>query len=847
MSEPTTPMMQQYLRIKAAHQNAILMFRLGDFYEMFYDDAKTAAKVLGLTLTSRQKGDKAVPMAGVPYHAVETYIQRLIRAGYKVAICDQLQDPQEAKGIVDRDVTRVVTAGTLTEEGLLPPKAHNFLAAVIVSGQSAGLSWVDLSTGAFYAEDVSCAQLADELARIQPAECLIPEDVSGKEPPELKRFRETFDGMLTPRPDWVFGRDTALHTLLEHFKTASLDGFGCSGLGLSICAAGAIIQYLQETQKTSLSHINKIMRFTRDQCVVLDRATQRSLELTQTIRSGQKEGSLLWVLDQTCTAMGGRLLRDWITAPLKDVAAIRARQDAVEELFSNTTLREEIRALLRSVYDLERLAAKVSTGRANARDLLAVKQSLSIIPDLKEKVAACKSPMLTKLAQELDAVEDVRVLIGSAIANDPPPTLRDGGLIREGYDQDLDEIRSIAKDGKRWIANFQAAEIKRTGIPSLKVGYNKVFGYYIEVTNVHAQKIPSDYIRKQTLKNAERYITPELKEYETRVLTADERSKEMEYKIFLEVRHAVAAQTARLQRSADVIAHLDVLASLAAVAATYNYVKPEVCEDRRLQIRDGRHPVLERTLVGEPFVPNDIDIDGVNVTLLVITGPNMAGKSTYIRQIALLVLMAQMGSFIPAKSAHIGIVDRIFTRVGASDEITRGQSTFMVEMSETANILNNATQRSLIILDEVGRGTSTFDGVSIAWAVAEYICQHLKSRTLFATHYHELTELALVFPMVKNYNIAVKEWNEEIIFLRKIVEGGTDKSYGLHVARLAGIPHEVVERARTILANLEANALDINQKPKLAQPAPRRVRKPIPGQLSLFAGLEPSEDDEKKT
>ncbi len=843
MTEPTTPMMQQYLRIKAAHQNAILMFRLGDFYEMFYEDAKTASKVLGLTLTSRQKGDKAIPMAGVPYHAVEGYMQRLIRAGYKVAICDQVQDPEQAKGIVDRDVTRVVTAGTLTEEGMLPAKAHNFLAAVFLGGSAAGLSWVDLSTGAFYAEDLRPGQLFDELARIQPAECLVPEDVSDPEGEDLKPLRGQFEGMLTPRPDWVFGKDTALRTLLEHFHTASLDGFGCADLGLSLCAAGAIVQYLQETQKTSLGHISKITRFVREACVALDRSTQRSLELAQTMRSGETEGSLLWALDQTGTSMGGRLLRDWVMAPLKDVAAIQARQAAVQELFADAAVREELRAILGSVYDLERLAAKISTGRANARDLLSVRQSLSLLPDLKEKMKSCRSPMLSNLQERLDVMEDVRVLVASAVANDPPPTLRDGGLIREGYNQDLDEIRSIGRDGKSWMANFQAREIQRTQIPSLKVGYNKVFGYYIEITNVHAQKIPPDYVRKQTLKNAERYITSELKDYETRVLTADERSKELEYEIFIKVRNAVAEQTDRLQRTAEIVAHVDVLAGLAAVAAANNYTMPEVCDDLVLDIRDGRHPVLERpsphrpgALAGESFVPNDVVMDGASVNVLVITGPNMAGKSTYIRQVALLVLMAQMGSFIPARSARIGVVDRIFTRVGASDELSRGQSTFMVEMSETANILNNATERSLLILDEVGRGTSTFDGVSIAWAVTEYICQHLKSRTLFATHYHELTELALMFPNVKNYNIAVREWNDRIIFLRKIVEGGTDKSYGIHVARLAGIPRDVVNRAKVILANLEANSLDVNDKPKFAQPPqPQRARKALPGQLSLFS------------
>jgi len=548
----------------------------------------------------------------------------------------------------------------------------------------------------------------------------------------------------------------------------------------------------------------------------MDRATQQSLELTQTIRNGDREGSLLGVIDQTRTPMGGRLLRDWVISPLRVSADIKYRQLGVRELFENAALRREIRDMLSNIYDIERISTKISCGRANARDLISLKQSLSKLPALKEKLAFCIADILIFLEQQLDVLEEVRILIGTSIVPDPPPTIKEGGLIREGYDASLDELRYLSKNGKNWIANFQAEEIARTGINSLKVGYNKVFGYYIEITNVHKDSIPQNYIRKQTIKNAERFITPELKEYETRVLTADERARDLEYDLFFQIREQVGTFTARLQKTSESIAVIDALSTLANLAAENRYVMPEITDDLELKITDGRHPVLDRRLGVESFVPNDIYLDGTRDTIMVITGPNMAGKSTYIRQIALLVLMAQIGSFIPAKEAVIGTVDRIFTRVGASDELSRGQSTFMVEMNETANILNNATERSLIILDEVGRGTSTFDGVSIAWAITEYLYQHIRARTLFATHYHELTELALLFPGIKNFNIAVREWGEEIVFLRKIVEGGTDKSYGIHVARLAGIPKEIIQRARTILNNLEAATLDVNGKPKFA-------------------------------
>ncbi|OHB98334.1 MAG: DNA mismatch repair protein MutS [Planctomycetes bacterium RIFCSPLOWO2_12_38_17] len=829
-----TPMMRQYTEIKRQHKDALLFFRMGDFYEMFFEDAKLASKVLGITLTSRSKAEGSVPMAGVPHHSADSYIRRLIKAGYKVAICDQLQDPEEAKGIVDRGVTRIITPGTITEDAFLEDKSNNFLIAVIEVNDLHGLSWVDLSTGRFEVEDIEKERLFDEFARLNPAEVLLPEETAMRNTLFVERMRLECNGVITPRPDWEFSRDTAYRTLLEHFGTTSLEGFGCEDMGPSLGAAGAVIQYLKETQKTSLKHIGKIQKYQSNNKVLLDRVTQHSLELTQTMRMRDREGSLLGVLDETKTPMGARLLREWIISPLRMPDEIRHRQLGVKELFEKSELRREIRSILSEVYDVERISSKISCGRANARDMIGLKQSLSKLPALKEKMSFFITDILVSIEQQLDTLEEVRTLIGTAIVNDPPPTIKDGGIIREGYDAELDELRYTSRNGKNWIANFQAAEIARTGINTLKVGYNRVFGYYIEITNVHKDKIPEGYIRKQTLKNAERFITPELKDYETKVLTADERARDMEYDLFIQVRDQVSAFTPRLQATSEAVALIDVLSSLANTAVENRYIMPEIKDNLELKIIDGRHPVLDRRQYSESFVPNDINLDGTTDKIMIITGPNMAGKSTYIRQVALLVLMAQMGSFIPAREAVIGTVDRIFTRVGASDELSRGQSTFMVEMNETANIMNNASERSLIILDEVGRGTSTFDGVSVAWAITEYIYQHITARTLFATHYHELTELALLFPGIKNFNIAVKEWGDEIIFLRKIIEGGTDKSYGIHVARLAGIPKEVIQRARVILDNLEAATLDINGKPKFA-PLNAAQTKKEPAQLRLFA------------
>lgn len=828
-----TPMMRQYNEIKRQHKDALLFFRMGDFYELFFEDAKLAAKTLGITLTSRSKGEGAIPMAGMPHHSSESYIRRLIKAGYKVAICDQLQDPEEAKGIVDRGVTRIITPGTVTEDTLLEDKNNNYLMAILETNSMLGLSWIDLSTGKFEVEDIQKELLFDEFARLNPSELLIPEEVVRNNTSFMERIRAECDGVVTSRPDWEFANDTAYRVLTDHFGTTSLDGFGCEDLGPSLGAAGAIIQYLRETQKTSLKHIGKVQKHQTDNRILIDKATQQSLELTQTMRTRDREGSLLGVIDQTKTPMGARLFREWIISPLSISAEIKYRQLGVKELFEKPELRRELRNILSNIYDIERISTKVSCGRANARDLVTLKQSLSKLPVIKEKLTFCISDILIFIEQQIDVLDEVRTLIGTAIVPDPPPTIKDGGLIREGYDATLDELKYISKNGRNWIANFQAEEIARTGINSLKVGFNKVFGYYIEVTNLHKDNIPKTYIRKQTIKNAERFITPELKDYETKVLTADERAKDLEYDIFIQIREQVGAFTPQLQKTSEAIAFIDVLSALASIAAENRYIMPEITDSLELKITDGRHPVLDRKLVGESFVPNDVNLDGINDKMMVITGPNMAGKSTYIRQIALLVLMAQMGSFIPAKEAVIGTVDRIFTRVGASDELSRGQSTFMVEMNETSNILNNATERSLIILDEVGRGTSTFDGVSIAWAITEYIYQHIKARTLFATHYHELTELSILFPGIKNYNIAVKEWGDEIIFLRKIIEGGTDKSYGIHVARLAGIPKEVIQRARIILNNLEAATLDVNGKPKFA-PMKSAQDKKQTAQLKLF-------------
>jgi DNA mismatch repair protein MutS len=828
MSASVTPMMKQYLEAKQACGDALLLFRMGDFYELFYEDAKTAARLLNLALTSREKGENAVPMAGFPHHQLESYLGKLIGLGMRVAVCEQVEDPKKAVGLVRREVTRVVTPGTVVDDGLLDPRESNYLAAV-TPGDPAGLAWVELSTGRFVAASFPRIQLADQLARIAPAECLVAEESE----PLPTQTASTM--MVTRRPAWAFALTTARESLAKHFGTATLEGFGFSANdddGQAIRAAGAILDYLNETQKTSPAHIDRLVPYRATNTLEIDQASRRSLEITRTIREGRREGSLLAVLDQTVTAMGSRLLADWVANPLTDVATINARLEAVAELVADARLTSELRELLRRVYDLERLLARVTTGRATPRDLSFLGRTLRALPALKAKLAERSSRLLCELEGQIDLCVELRAQLDAGLVDDCPLSSRDGGFIREGFSPELDALRDLMRGGKQWIAAYQAKETDRTGIPNLKVGFNKVFGYYLEVTNTHQGKVPDDYIRKQTVKNAERYITPELKEYEEKVLTAEEKSKELEYELFVKLRDAVALARRQVRITATALAEIDVLVALAELARARDYCRPKITAEPVLEILDGRHPVLDALEPRGSFVPNDTHLGGEAGQILLITGPNMAGKSTYIRQVALITLMAQIGSFVPARQATIGVADRIFARVGASDELTRGQSTFMVEMTETARILNTATAQSLVILDEIGRGTSTYDGISLAWSVAEHLHDRIGCRTLFATHYHELTDLAQSLPRVKNLNVAVREWRDEVVFLHKIVEGAADKSYGIHVARLAGVPREVIERSKDILAQLEEEHLDAQGRAKIARPVPAERRAHF--QLTLF-------------
>jgi DNA mismatch repair protein MutS len=838
-----TPMMQQYREAKERHPGMLLLFRMGDFYELFDADAEVAARLLGLTLTSR---DKTVAMAGFPHHALESYLRKLLQAGHRVAICDQVEEAALAKGLVRREVTRVVTPGTLTEDELLDPRQANHLVAICPgraergAGQdSLGLAWVDLSTGRFHAAEVLWPRLVDEIQRLAPAECLNSE-TAGNGPafgPGLliDTLRQAAPAMtVTSRPDWTFDPATARAALFRHFGVATLAGFGFDDDQPCLAAAGALLLYLQETLKADLAHLTQIRPYRSDCFLFLDEVTRRSLELTRTLREGKREGSLLDVIDRTVTSMGARLLHDWLTAPLAERAAIEARLDAVEELATEQTLRQELRASLNESHDLQRLSARASTGRASPRDLAAIGRTLRLLPRIKAKVTARRAALLRDLESRLELCPDLREALDSALVDAPPVNPREGGLIRAGFDAALDELHAIVRGGKEWIARFQAEEIARTGITSLKVGFNKVFGYYIEITHTHAKKIPADYQRKQTLKNAERYITAELKAYEEKVLTAEEKIFQREYDLFVGLRERVAAQAPRLLQTAEVLATFDVLAGLAELAGTRQYCRPEISEEAVLEIHDGRHPVLDQVLPPGTFVPNDLAMSLEAGMLLLITGPNMAGKSVFIRQAALVTLLAHMGSFVPARRACIGLADRIFTRVGASDEMSRAQSTFMVEMIEAANILNNSTARSLVILDEIGRGTSTYDGVSLAWAMTEYLHDQVGCRALFATHYHELAQLAGKLPALRNYNVLVREAADGIVFLHKIAPGSADKSYGIHVARLAGVPEDVLNRANEVLAELETHHVATRR----SAPVPRRPRRLSPSQLSLFADPE---------
>ena len=835
-----SPMMERYLEVKRQHPGTILLFRMGDFYELFYEDAELAAKVLGLTLTSRDKAStNPIPMAGFPYHALQNYLGKLIQSGYRAAICEQVEDPKQAKGLVKREVTQIVTPGTLTDENLLDPRQSNFLACLFPAKDSIGLAWLELSTGRFLVADIEPEYLEDELTRINPAECLIPEGT------ETSRLLGTGGrALLTERPPWSFARDECRRLLLDHFGTTTLDGFDLDASSPSTTAAGALLQYVQETQKSSLGHITRLEPYRRGTTLIFDETTRRSLELTATLREGRREGSLLSVIDETVTPMGARLLAEQLSNPLCVVDAINRRLDAVEELFGDANLCRELREQLQPTYDLQRLTARIATGRANPRDLGCLSRTLSLLPKLKAKLAGRSSPLLCELEAKVDLCPDVRSDVEETLVDEPPLLISDGGVIRSGYCDELDEFRALARGGKEWIARYQAEESRRTGISNLKIGFNKVFGYYLEVTRSHTDKVPDDYIRKQTLKNQERYITPPLKEHEEKVLRAEERAVALENEMFAALRERVAGECRRLKQTAEALAEIDVLSALAVLAVNQRYCRPEITDDPVLDIREGRHPVLDRLQPTGEFVPNDVLLGvgtareaegsrsvGSSARIQIITGPNMSGKSTYIRQAALLVILAQMGSFVPASEARIGIADRVFARVGASDELGKGQSTFMVEMTETARILHAASRQSLVILDEIGRGTSTYDGISLAWAVTEHLHDVIDCRTLFATHYHELTELTQTLANTANWNVDVREQEDDVIFLHRIVEGAADKSYGIHVARLAGVPAAVIDRARVILDTLEEDHLDDAGRPKI--PA-RTSRRTAEQQLSLF-------------
>ena len=837
-----TPMMQQYMAIKEQYKDCILFYRLGDFYEMFYDDALTASRELEITLTGKNCGqEERAPMCGVPYHAVDVYLNKLVAKGYKVAICEQAEDPKQAKGIVKREVIRIVTPGTNLSQQALDEGRNNYLMCLVYDNNQFGLAITDISTGDFYTTEVATLkELYDEIHRFSPSEIICNDSfyMSGA---SLDDFKDRLHVSVSTLDTWYMDEAVSVQKIKEHFKVASLDGLGLTDFPSGTLAVGALLLYLYETQKNTLDNLTKITPYRSGGYMIIDSATNRNLELIETLREKQKKGSLLWVLDKTKTAMGARLMRNWIEQPLIEKKKITTRQDAVEELYNDMITREEIREYLNAVYDLERLVTRISYRTANPRDLIAFKTSLGMIPPVKQLLSQAKSAELKEIDERMDCLEDIYDLIEKSIQDEPPIMIREGGMIKEGYNEDVDKFRLSRTEGKIWLAELEAREKEKTGIKNLRVRYNKVFGYYLEVTNSYKELVPEDWTRKQTLANAERYITPELKELEDMILGAEDKLAALEYDLYCEVRDSIGEQVVRIQETAKAIAHLDVLASLACVAQSNDYVRPSINTKGVIDIQGGRHPVVEKMNNNQMFIDNDTYLDNKNHRISIITGPNMAGKSTYMRQSALIVLMAQIGSFVPAKSANIGIVDRIFTRVGASDDLASGQSTFMVEMTEVANILRNATSRSLLILDEIGRGTSTFDGLSIAWAVVEHISNPklLGAKTLFATHYHELTELEGKLDSVNNYCIAVREQGDDIIFLRKIIRGGADKSYGIQVARLAGVPDSVIDRAKEISSWLEET--DVTDKAKNLQvrtSAKKKevVREAVPAekQMSLF-------------
>jgi DNA mismatch repair protein MutS len=828
-----TPMLQQYRGIKQQHTDAILFFRMGDFYEMFFEDAFIASKVLDIALTSRDKNkESAIPMCGVPWHSSDFYIAKLIKAGHKVAICDQVEDPKLAKGIVKREVIRVVTPGTFSETAQMTPKAHQYICGVVLRNREAGVSFVDLTTGDFrlsqFVLEPGNANLWEEIETHGPTELVYPMSFQ----PEGAPYGTLTGAVKTPLEEWIFEPEYSRKLLQDHFVVESLQSYGCEDRELAICAAGAVLHYLYQTQKSALKHITRLAFYERSDFMQLDAQTIRNLELLCTLQGQQQEGSLWGVLDLTQTASGGRLLKEWLLKPLLKSPQIETRLDAVQELSEKTMERGLLRDSLQEVQDLERIASRITLDIVQPRHLVALKQSALALPKIKQDMNAFHATPLQKIATEMDPLEDIAALLEEAISDQPPLNVRDGNVIKHGFHQELDDLRVLTRSGKSAIASIEEMERQKTGINNLKVGYNKVFGYYIEISRGQLAKVPADFERKQTLVNAERFITPELKDYEYKILTAEEKIASLEQEIYADVCRRIAMHILRIQKTASLLAEADAYSALAEVAVRHNYSRPVFHDGNSLKIVEGRHPCVEILNASERFVPNDAYLDNETNQILIVTGPNMGGKSTFLRQTALISLLGQMGSFVPAKEANLPVVDRIFTRIGASDNLVKGQSTFMVEMIETAYILHHATPKSLIVLDEIGRGTSTFDGVAIAWAVAEFLHNYprVRAKTLFATHFHELTELALTCSRVRNFNIAIKEWNDEIIFLRKVQEGAADKSYGIQVARLAGLPLEVLQRAKEILNTLENNSFDLQGKPVIAG----RSGEPPTLQLDLF-------------
>jgi DNA mismatch repair protein MutS len=843
----TTPLMEQYLAIKKKYRHMILLYRMGDFYETFYEDARIISQVLGIALTKRSHGKTAeVPLAGFPYHALDAYLPKLIDSGHKVAICEQVEDPKQAKTVVKREVIEVITPGTTLSEKILDQKNNNFLASVILESETCGISYCDISTGEFYASELPLPEMIDYFLQISPKEIIIQNSQSD----DLEKLiTKHLPCILTKVEDWIANQNYGYEILKEHFKTPNLKGFGIEEYPLIHIAAGIILHYIKENYQNELTHLSRISFLSLDDYMILDTTTRRNLEITSTIWDQRKGGTLLAILDKTVTPMGARLLKKWITHPLVRLPKINERLERVKAFYDQNQLRNAARKLMGQIADLERLLGRISTGRAGPRDLVALKNSLKLIFPIKELLESQTESSLTYYLEKLDSLADVIGIIEKGMVDSPPMNIREGGLIKDGVNEELDELRKISREGKNGLIKIQEREREKSKISSLKLSYNKIFGYYFEITKTHLEKVPPYFIRKQTLVNAERFITPELKEYEDKILGAEEKINELEYKLFFEMRSQVASYGAQIKSNAELIAELDCLANLAEIAKINSYVEPVMDDSSRISIKNGRHPVVEQLLPpDEPFIENDTYLDNLDTQIMILTGPNMAGKSTYLRQVGLICLLAQIGSYVPASKAEIGVVDRIFTRVGASDNLAFGESTFLVEMLETANILNNATKQSLIILDEIGRGTSTYDGLSIAWSVTEYLHNHprIGAKTLFATHYHELTELGTLYSRIKNYRVTVKEVEDTVIFLRKIEAGGIDDSYGIHVAQMAGLPHEVVERAKEVLHNLEHSEFSYQRLPPIAR---RRAGTAVDkNQLSMFDFLKksPVEEELKK-